>query len=458
MSLPRLGLVPLWPLLFATATLLGGCASGPTIEQTKKSYELEIDRLRGNHEREVATLKRQLEVAVDEAKLGARKLERAHKALRASRATSAQRKVSLDAALALLKRKEAELVDLRKRATGSKTASQAAPLLLALRKQVKRLRDEIARLKSGEVKPKRPELDGIVTAASLNFDRPVARIDGRPITRRDFVEFLYRDLGAPQLLDLFLNRYLIVREARRRGVKVSNVDAELWVTREISKHEKQAGDAKKLAAKLRQKGFSRKAWEARLKYQAKPHLLLKKLVELNRSSAEGKQAFESRLRAAYQEAYSERVSARHIYFKLEPKASPARTRATLRKARAAYGQLRSGIPFTKVAGYHSDDPKSRKLGGSLGTFDRKKFASLPRLNTALFTLPVKKISPPIRSRVGFHIVLVEKRLPPSKPFDAKVRRKLTERLQEEAPGQHEVEVLLRKLRARARIERALVFD
>ena len=53
------------------------------------------------------------------------------------------------------------------------------------------------------------------------------------LSRRDFLEFLYCDMGAPGLLELYINRRLVVREAERRGIEVSAVDAEVWVTQQV---------------------------------------------------------------------------------------------------------------------------------------------------------------------------------------------------------------------------------
>ena len=98
------------------------------------------------------------------------------------------------------------------------------------------------------------------------------------------------------------------------------------------------------------------------------------------------------------------------------------------------------------------------MGGLLGKFDRNKFAALPQLNNAFFTLPKGKVSAPIRSRVGYHVVLVEERFPPAKQLTPRVRDRLGKRLRSEPPGQLEVELLLRKLRTRARINSRLTFD
>lgn len=437
---------------------LTACASPEAGSGQQESYQRELAAERGRHKEELDEASRQREIAREEATARGREIERLGRELNAARGANEAQRESLDAALKLLGERERALAE-----AGStpRTVQEAAALLLAKDRQIKGLRDELARLHRGEGGAQgaaRPELDGIVTRADLDLDVPVALVDGAPVTRRDFVEFLYRDLGAPQLLDLFVNRFLVVREARRQKLEIPKVDQELWVNQQILAQTQEVGGEAKLADELKQRGFTREAWEARLRYQALPALLLAKMVELNRQSAEGREAFEARVLAAYEERYTPRVRARHVFVSCPAESSPDADRAARRKAEAAFRQIQSGVAFGKVAQLFSDDPESRKLEGRLGTFDRARYAALTNLNTAFFTLPPGEVSAPVRSRAGYHLVLVEERLPPEKPFDERTRSALIERLHSEPPAREEIDVLVRKLRSRARIETALVFD
>lgn len=439
---------------------LAGCA-GPERDSgaQQQEYQRELAAERARHADELSEAGRQREIAREEATARGREIERLGRELNAARGASQAHQESLEAALKLLGERERALAE-----AGStpRTVQEAATLLLAKDRQIQALRGELARLHAlPEGAPKGspgPKHDGIVTRADLDFDVPVARVDGDPVTRRDFVEFLYRDLGAPQLLDLFVNRYLVVREARRLGLEVPLVDQELWVNQQIIAQIQEAGGEEKLGEELDTRGFTRDAWEARLRYQALPTLLLTKMVALNRETSEGREAFEERLKRAYDERYTPRVRARHVFVACVAEAAPSTDSAARRKAEAAFRQIQSGVEFGKVAQLFSDDPESRKLEGRLGTFDRARYAALTNLNTAFFTLPPGEVSAPVRSRAGYHLVLVEERLPPEKPFDERTRSVLIERLHSEPPAREEIDVLVRKLRSRARIETALVFD
>lgn len=462
MFLLRNRLVP--PALLGCALLgapfLGGCASGPSRAEERAAYDEEMAKARQRHEAEVSALSKERDRALDEVEARGREIDRLGRDLEASRNTAGAHKESLDAALALLARKNQELQQREQEGDTPRTAAEAVPLLLAKDRQIKALRQELTRLRAGDPKadasPK--QIDGIVTSANLELDVPVARVDGDPISRREFIEFLYRDLGAPELLDLFVNRYLVVREARRRKIEIAPVDLELWVTKKVLLHTRQAGGEEQMEKTLREKGFTRAAWEARLRYQAEPALMLKRMVELNRRTPEGQEAFTKRVRAAYDERFTQRVVARHVVVACRENASQASEHAAFKKAKAAKSQLDSGVAFEKVARYYSDDKESRKVGGVIGTFDRHRYEILPRLNGAFFTLPVGQVHGPIRSRVGFHLIKIDKRLPPEKPFDQRTRRELIAKLEREDPAREEIDALVRKLRDRAKIENALVFD
>lgn len=451
-----LSLLPGALALGVWAGLASGCSSpGGAAQPDASSYERELAAERSRHQQELAEVGSQRDIAREEATARGREIERLTRELQVSRAASAAHKESADAALKMFSERESKL---REAEQTPRTVQEAAALLLAKDRQIKALRDELTRLHQGEPKPEHPEREGMVTRADLDLEVPVARVDGAPVSRRDFVEFLYRDLGAPQLLDLFVNRYLVIREARRQKLEVPQVDLELWVNQQILAQTQEVGGEDKLAGELEKRGFTREAWEARLRYQALPALLLAKLVELNRETAAGREAFEQRVSASYAERYTPRVRARHVLVACPAEAAPTTDNAARRKAEAAYRQLKSGVSFAKIAELYSDDRESSKLEGRLGTFDRNRYAELENLNTAFFTLPPGEVSAPVRSRVGYHLVLVEERLPPERPFDERTRSDLIERLQSEPPAREEIDALVRKLRTRARIETALVFD
>ncbi|MCO5171320.1 MAG: peptidylprolyl isomerase [Planctomycetes bacterium] len=457
MAHPRRELLVALPIV---ASLAIGCAGAPRADEGRGGDpHVECDaRLAEATAKQTADrerLEREARTAREEADLLRRDLQRRHEEVVAARERTAAQEEALEAALEAVRRGQEELAALRERGADSEVAA-AAELLRQKDEQLRLLRLRLAEAQGGELTPL-PD-NGSVRLASMDLEVPVATVDGEPFSRREFCEYLYRDLGTPGLLELFVNRALVVREARRRGIAVNDVDCAVWVEEQRVQHVREAGTLEAFKKKISEAGYDEEAWAARLRFQARPTLLLRRLVELERTTPEGREAFEARLREEYQRTYSERVRAGHIFIRAERDATEAEVEAAHRKAQAAADQVRRGVPFADVARRFSEDAQTRNLGGTLGTFDRGRFAKTPELNTALFTLPVGEVSQPVRTPLGFHVVLVEDRTPPARPFDEAVKRELANRLSKQPPSDAEMEALVGRLRARAHVVRTLTFD
>jgi peptidyl-prolyl cis-trans isomerase D len=94
---------------------------------------------------------------------------------------------------------------------------------------------------------------------------------------------------------------------------------------------------------------------------------------------------------------------------------PSDTAAARQRALDIRAQILGGADFADVAKRVSADSASGAKGGDLGTLHRGQ--TVAAFDTAAFTLPVGKISEPILSPFGFHIIQVESR----KGDEAKVR-------------------------------------
>jgi hypothetical protein len=339
-------------------------------------------------------------------------------------------------------------------------ADAAAALLLEKERQIRKLRDQLAVVTArarGEAPPAPLPSDGAVRA-TIDLDVPVTTIDGEPISRRDFCEYLFRDLGTPGLLELFANRELVLREARRRCVVVDDVAVRVWMEEQLIDQIGKAGSEQTFAQQLAENGYTRESWEARLRYQARPQLLLYRLVLLERTTPEGREAFEARVREIYERDYSERVTARHILIKCPLNAPPEEVQLCRERATLAQTEVQRGKPFAEVVARRSEDAvQTKRIGGSLGTFDRTRFKSEAALNTALFTAdPGTPVV--VRSSQGFHVVLVDERKPPTRPFDGATRALIIKTIEKEPPAEAELLELVSRLRARSHVVHSLSFD
>ncbi|MGB0882587.1 MAG: peptidylprolyl isomerase [Vicingaceae bacterium] len=99
------------------------------------------------------------------------------------------------------------------------------------------------------------------------------------------------------------------------------------------------------------------------------------------------------------------VKASHILVQVEEDDAPADTLKAYKKIMSARKAVLSGVSFEKIAREFSEDPSVKKNGGNLGYFSA--FHMVYPFETAAYITPVGKISMPIRTRFGYHLVKVE---------------------------------------------------
>lgn len=108
------------------------------------------------------------------------------------------------------------------------------------------------------------------------------------------------------------------------------------------------------------------------------------------------------VRAAYDKYVAEfkpeeEVHARHILV------------ATEDEAKAVKAALDGGKPFELEAMEKTIDPSGKTTGGDLGFFQKGQM--VPEFETAAFALEVGKVSDPVQSQFGWHIIKVEEKRP-----------------------------------------------
>jgi peptidyl-prolyl cis-trans isomerase SurA len=114
-----------------------------------------------------------------------------------------------------------------------------------------------------------------------------------------------------------------------------------------------------------------------------------------------KETEEKLLSEAYERMKFE-VDASHILISIPEKATPEDTLAIYEKTMKIRQRIIDGEPFESVAKATSDDPSVKRNGGRLGYFSA--FQMVYPFECAAFETPVGKISMPIRTRFGYHLV------------------------------------------------------
>lgn len=142
----------------------------------------------------------------------------------------------------------------------------------------------------------------------------------------------------------------------------------------------------------------------------------------------------SRLVKEAYERLTQEVRALHLLVAVGPDAQPADTLAAWNKIIGIRGRILAGEQFEKLAGEYSDDPSAKENGGDLGYFTALQMVY--PFETAAYNLDKGQISKPVRTRFGYHLILLKDKRPASgevevshillRGKDAKVRNKAFE--------------------------------
>jgi peptidyl-prolyl cis-trans isomerase C len=118
---------------------------------------------------------------------------------------------------------------------------------------------------------------------------------------------------------------------------------------------------------------------------------------------------------AYYDAHKgdyEQVKARHILIRFQGSQVPAKTGGkdlTDAEALAKVNELRAkvvaGENFAKLAETESDDVGTATRGGDLGSFGKGRM--VPAFEKAAFAADIGKVTEPVKSQFGYHLILVE---------------------------------------------------
>ena len=144
--------------------------------------------------------------------------------------------------------------------------------------------------------------------------------------------------------------------------------------------------------------------------------------------------------AAHKQDWDE-VKARHILIRmkgskvpLKPNEKDLTPEEALAKTQELRAKIVAGADFATVAKAESDDAGTAQNGGELGEFTKDRM--LPEFSQAAFAQEVGKLSEPVKTSVGYHLILVEAHT--TKPFDgvrAEIEKKVAPEIQQKAAQQ-----------------------
>lgn len=209
----------------------------------------------------------------------------------------------------------------------------------------------------------------------------------------------------PQLAESLANKWLLLREARKRGLEVSDKDR----ADTLSSLPPAMRTLAAIAAKM---GTD----EATVRRELDESILCEKVVSAATngipapSEAEVRERFD-RIVAQYPAATNrpETVVASHILRLVPEDASSnevAEVRAKIDEIRA---RVLAGEDFAALAGEFSEDPGSKEDGGRLPPFGRGEMVA--EFEEAAFSQPTNEVGEVFRTSYGFHFVRVEEHEP-----------------------------------------------
>ncbi|PKN12052.1 MAG: hypothetical protein CVU69_08890 [Deltaproteobacteria bacterium HGW-Deltaproteobacteria-4] len=287
---------------------------------------------------------------------------------------------------------------------------------------------------------------GSVAACTEKAAPPVdilVKIDNRTVTlqdfRRDFEQILpkeqqssaaERDELQRSFLAQIIDRELALAAAEKFGVQVSPAE----VDAALAELQRDYPDGE-FEANLQEGKMSLADWKRELQDRLLIEKLEKKVV-------------------GDQEKVNDAAIAAYYRANRDEFDRPAQVRARqIVVASEADGEkilalLKASVPFAQVAKEYSLSPDA-EAGGDLGFFARGEMPA--EFDAVVFTLPVGRLSPLIKSEYGYHIFLVEERRAAGKLSPAQAHEEIRATLQAELE-ERLYQQWLDELRAKAKIE------
>lgn len=288
-----------------------------------------------------------------------------------------------------------------------------------------------------------------------------ARVNGEEISEfrleRYFAEFLedqgravgsirnpkaYKQLRQAALTAL-IDKELLWQEAVKRGVVISDetVQSQVEQTRQAM------GGAEVFIRRLQDAGFDEAAYAEYTRRELAAQQVFAELTRVNEPDEQQVRAFFEEHREEMRQP--EQIQARHILVKVPQGADAATVEAARLRLEEMRMKISQGEDFASVARAGSEDATASE-GGDLGYFPRGRM--VPEFDAAAFALAPGVVSPPVRTPLGWHLIVQTNHLEASDVTEMQGLEMVRAYLARQQQAQARLQTLA-QLRSSNRIER-----
>lgn len=213
----------------------------------------------------------------------------------------------------------------------------------------------------------------------------VAKVDDEKITKEELYNLLVEQ-GGQQALDALIVEKIIDLEIDKNKIEID----EAKIEEELNKMKESYGGEEEFNQAIGYYGITVDKIEENIAMNLKMKSLIEPYIEI--SDEEMTTYFEENKDSLSQE---EQVKASHILVETKEEADEVKEK------------LSSGEDFAELAKEYSIDDSNKDSGGELGFFGRGKMVK--EFEDAAFSLEIGKISDPVQTNFGYHIIRVDEK-------------------------------------------------
>jgi len=292
----------------------------------------------------------------------------------------------------------------------------------------------------------------------------IAKIDGVPVNKEAYVRALVgfernmKKIGKPisqQMLDRLkgsvieniINTETLARQAQKDGVTIDSSKVE----ERFASMKGNFPDEKRFDQALAELGLTRDQLKKEIgKTMSVQALLQREILDAITITDEQVRDYYDLNQLEFET--EEKVHCAHILLKVDKNATDEEKARTKAEIEGILEKIKQGSDFGELARANSKDKRSAEKGGDLGELSRRQL--IPEVAKVVFTLEPGEVSGIVKSRFGYHILKVFKRIPQGIiPFD-KARKKIKQRLRSKQ-AQSRIREYVNNLRKKMNVEKLI---